>query len=360
MQLTPQCASSCFPSNTCFQANQSRIQIVLGYIHSFVTGGFLLIDQLTVYFLAFTSRRERKMSASEMNADQEMDSFGEEELLKDDSPHNHKLLESLSDIKEVMINFQSSMQTMGMAITKLASDKCDEDGPPKKKARMEPSKLNEDDMDVNNLLSSAEGKEEGKEEAIHDEDENDILCKINSELNADDCGKEVSAGLAKIVDRRFEAKLGFELLKEKLDLYKRPANCNKLVVPDLNDELKDSVNQIQLKRDRRLGYMQAALIKAAIAVTEVADDLLKVTSADKSFNGAIRKATDAIALMGHIHSELSQQRKFQLKPALSFEYKRLCNQGTPVTNLLFGDNISKAMADAKQVSSLAKKAVPTT
>ena len=90
------------------------------------------------------------------------------------------------------------------------------------------------------------------------------------------------------------------------------------------------------------------------------DDLLKVTSADKSFNRLIRKATDAIALMGHIHSELSQQRKFQLKPALSFEYKRLCNQGTPVTNLLFGDNISKAMADAKQVSSLAKKAVPTT
>ena len=73
------------------------------------------------------------MSASEMNADQEMDSFGEEELLKDDSPHNHKLLESLSDIKEVMINFQSSMQTMGMAITKLASDKCDEDGLLRKK-----------------------------------------------------------------------------------------------------------------------------------------------------------------------------------------------------------------------------------
>ena len=228
---------------------------MLGYIHSFLTGGFLLIDQLTVYFLAFTSRRERKMSASEMNVDQEMDSFGEEELLKGDSPHNHKLLESLSDIKEAMINFQLSMQTMGMAITKLASDKCDEDGPHKKKARMEPSKVNEDDMDVNNLLSSPEGKEEGKEEAIHDEDENDILGKINSELNADDCRKEVSASLAKIADHRFEAKLGFELLKEKLDLYKRPANCDKLVVPDLNDELKDSVNQIQLKRDRRLGYM---------------------------------------------------------------------------------------------------------
>ena len=60
MQLTPQCASSCFPSNTCFQANQSRIQIVLGYIHSFLTGGFLLIDQLTVYFLAFTSRKRKE------------------------------------------------------------------------------------------------------------------------------------------------------------------------------------------------------------------------------------------------------------------------------------------------------------
>ena len=53
------------------------------------------------------------MSANEMNADHEMDDICEEELLKDDSSHNRKMLESLTDIKEVMITSQSSMLTMG-------------------------------------------------------------------------------------------------------------------------------------------------------------------------------------------------------------------------------------------------------
>ena len=63
------------------------------------------------------------------------------------------------------------------------------------------------------------------------------------------------------------------------------------------------------------------MIKATVAVTEVTDDLLALAIADRKFNGAIRKATDAIALIGHVHSEISQPRKFQLKPALSSEYK---------------------------------------
>ena len=44
-------------------------------------------------------------------------------------------------------------------------------------------------------------------------DEIDVLSEINSELNANHCGEEDSAGLTKIVDCRFEAKLGLDLLK---------------------------------------------------------------------------------------------------------------------------------------------------
>ena len=73
------------------------------------------------------------------------------QLLKDDAS-TQKLVESLSDIKDVMINFHASMQTVGVTIQKLASDDCDTDSPPKKKARRESSMLHEDDMDVTALL----------------------------------------------------------------------------------------------------------------------------------------------------------------------------------------------------------------
>ena len=66
--------------------------------------------------------------------------------------------------------------------------------------------LHEDDVYVTDLLSPSVGREEEDEEKAHADEGNDILDEINDELNTEDCGKEISAGLAKIVDRRFEAK----------------------------------------------------------------------------------------------------------------------------------------------------------
>ena len=57
-----------------------------------------------------------------------------------------------------------------------------------------------------------------------------------------------------------------------MKMYKRPENCEKLVIPELNEEVKESIDNLQLKRDKRLSYMQLALMKSAIAVTELTDD----------------------------------------------------------------------------------------
>ena len=67
-------------------------------------------------------------------------------------------------------------------------------------------------MDVNNLLSFPVKNNEGEAtEPFHDdekvEDEIDILLEIYSELNADDCRNEVSAGLAKNFNCRFQSHL---------------------------------------------------------------------------------------------------------------------------------------------------------
>ena len=45
--------------------------------------------------------------------------------------------------------------------------------------------------------------------------------------------------------------MSFPMLKEKMNLYKRPINCDKLVIPEFNDEEKEAIDSLQLERNDR-------------------------------------------------------------------------------------------------------------
>ena len=105
-----------------------------------------------------------------------------------------------------------------------------------------------------------------------------------------------------------------------------------------------------------MGYIQQAITTATRAICLMTDTLLKQKSDEKlDIKQLIKTGTDAIALPGHVNNEISQQRKFPLIPNLKTEYQRLCTQSTPVTADLFGNDINKAMTNAKQVSRLGRK-----
>lgn len=53
-------------------------------------------------------------------------------------------------------------------------------------------------------------------------------------------------------------------------------------------------------------------------------------------------SVDAIALVGHVASELSALRREQLKPSLRPEFHTKCgNNETTTSTLLFGDDLAK-------------------
>ena len=59
--------------------------------------------------------------------------------------------------------------------------------------------------------------------------------------------------------------------------------------------------------------------------------------------------TDAIALLGHGHYEISMTRRLMLKPALNKEVADvLCSPQTPVTSKLFGDDLGKQHNDIQK------------
>ena len=94
-----------------------------------------------------------------------------------------------------------------------------------------------------------------------------------------------------------------DLLKAKLELYKRQKNCEKLIVPQLNDGVQNTLSNIQIKSDMRMGYIQQAFTTATTAICLMTDTLLKQKSDEKlDIKQLIKKGTDAIALLGHANN----------------------------------------------------------
>ena len=66
---------------------------------------------------------------------------------------------------------------------------------------------------------------------------------------------------------------------------------------------------------------------------------------------------DAIALLGHTNYELSLRRREAIKPNLNKEYGSLCSSQTPVTTLLFGDELQSQLTAIRASNRISHTAV---
>ena len=100
--------------------------------------------------------------------------------------------------------------------------------------------------------------------------------------------------------------------------------------------------------------MQQSLQKATFAMLSSCDKLLEVKSKMET-KEMLTDSVDAIALVGHVASELSALRREQLKPSLKHEFHAVCaNNASTTSNLLFGDDLAKQIRDAKETNRIGK------
>ena len=87
-----------------------------------------------------------------------------------------------------------------------------------------------------------------------------------------------------------------------------------------------------------------------MAVAELVNDLLLLPGQSER----VRKATDAIALLGHASQELSLRRSGALKPFVNKTIARMCdaNLGMSATDKLFRDNLAATLKDKKEPDKL--------
>ncbi|CAB4029893.1 Hypothetical predicted protein, partial [Paramuricea clavata] len=128
-----------------------------------------------------------------------------------------------------------------------------------------------------------------------DEDNTSLLTKIGESLcPTEDHGPQVIEKLSQLVNTKFVMDLDLEKRKQLSEKYKTPKNyCReKRSIPDYKSVMSNLI--------------------------------------------------DCIALIGHVHKELSFKRRDQIRPSLTNEFKPACSCNNKMEKSLFGDNLSKA------------------
>ena len=130
-----------------------------------------------------------------------------------------------------------------------------------------------------------------------------------------------------------------ETLKDKLDSYSRPANCQAISQCRVNPEICPILKTDSRVLDSKLQKDQQLFLTAATPITRAADELLSPATADVSC--ILKLILDAIAFLGAANVELNSKRRELIRPELSKAYKPLCSEEDDAkpSALLFGDNL---------------------
>ena len=249
---------------------------------------------------------------------------------------NAELMALLTSMNETMKAMSKSLRSSGETPTPKPADSA-------KRGR----KTNNGSHDL--LSDSAESDadqllESNKRQKIQDgdEEEDTLLDEIVQSMNeTEKTDAKISEKLAKIVENRWLNKLSDGQLKEKMEKYLRPANCDNFITPKVHLEIWERLDHQTCGRDLKLSILQSTTTKVGYIWTKATELLLQARRENKSpdIEQLIRMHTDTLGLLGHISFEISQRRRDAIRPNLNKEYARLCASHVPITKMLFGDEL---------------------
>ena len=106
-----------------------------------------------------------------------------------------------------------------------------------------------------------------------------------------------------------------------------------------------------------MSVLQDTLLKVSSAIIVSVNDLLghreKKTSPD--YKALVPRLTDSIALIGHVHKELSFKRRDVIRPFLNQEFKQTCSRTLKPGKLLFGEDLPKTLRELKATNKIMNK-----
>ena len=90
--------------------------------------------------------------------------------------------------------------------------------------------------------------------------------------------------------------------------------------------------------DRKFQTTQSHLTAGLVPLVNLMDHLLK-TNQPKEFE----MAKDAFQLLAYAHRDITNSRRHHIRPGINENYKQLCNDNTPLTCNLLGDDLESQL-----------------
>ena len=182
-----------------------------------------------------------------------------------------------------------------------------------------------------------------------DSDNASLLSAVSSFLSC-----SIASGLAELVNGKINAEYSVEKRKEILQKYKKPGNCDNVLVPKVNEEIWSKLPANAKRSDIRASALQDTLVKASSVIICKTDKLLehREKKTIPSYKALISPLLDSVALLGHVCTELSYKRTDTLKPFLHQDIRPACARSRKPGKLLFGNDLAKTLKELKTTNKI--------
>ena len=170
--------------------------------------------------------------------------------------------------------------------------------------------------------------------------------KISCVETESDLEKPENAEFNKTIKKSWES-------KKPNDNMKSPKNCV-FVTPKVNLELWKLLSSWQRKSDVKFMSIQKSLVRTMNASLSI---LSKIYSGDFSMQIITQKTTDTLPILGEASHELSLARRVFIRSIINSEYKDLYSNSQPVTEFLFGDNLSQVIKELNLTNKLGSRPI---
>jgi len=293
---------------------------------------------------------------------------------KTGAEHQHQVIQGLNELKDLQ---QQSLDSMNHMISSVASavQVITQSKTSRKRKRDEMSDSESTDVEdsahgemagnpldisteVNDLLQQAETSKQSKTSKT---DEDEVLGELSKLYESEGTVSEpINAKLASLVDKIVKTSLSEEKTKEKHEKYNRPQNCENLINTRVNPEIWSKIRSNTRSRDLRMQKLETSLNKSMIPIIKIVDKMLELKSNSKpasetDVSAFLQLSLDSLALLGHSINEVNLKRRELIKPELNDQFKQLCSSQTPVTKLLFGDDLPKSVKEISETNKVGVK-----
>ena len=194
------------------------------------------------------------------------------------------------------------------------------------------------------------------EDSGNEESDNaSLLSEISSSLScSEDTGPPIADNLAELINGKFNADFSVEKKKEILQKYKKPSNCEKVLVPKINEEIWSKLPSNAKRSDIKMSALQDTLVKVSSAIICSTDKLLehREKKTIPNYKVLINPLLDSVALLGHVCTELSYKRRDALKSFLYQDFRLACARSRKPGKLLFGDDLPKTLQELKTTNKI--------